>query len=357
MKNISQRQSLSHVVTIENLRKLFLGLLITLPACSSSPYQKSDHFDGEKFFNPGVQVNKGLLQVLKWQWQGGKKDWPEWIPNQVKPQLDLKISNQEASLTYVNHATHLIQLPGMTILTDPIFSKRASPFSWAGPKRHRDPGLSIEQLPQVDLVLISHNHYDHMDLPSIQEIAKRFNPTFLVPLGNKKIIEKAGAQKVIELDWWQHMEIGNGGKVHVVPVQHWSARTPFDTNECLWSGFVIQANGLNLYFGGDTGYGPHFVETKKRLGIMDVSILPIGAYEPRWFMKEQHMNPEEAIQAHLDLESQFSIGTHFGTFQLTNEGVDDPVLELKNGLKKAGISETVFISPQNGETSFYGKKK
>jgi len=348
MKNKEPRQ-------INSRKILLFGFFLGLVSCTSSPYEKSEHYDGKKFFNPGVQVNKGLLQVLKWQLQGRKEAWPDWIDDNLKPRLATQISNTEVSLTYVNHATHLIQVAGLNVLTDPMFSKRASPLSWLGPRRHRAPGIAFQELPRIHVVLISHNHYDHMDLPTIRDLANQHDPLFVTPLGNGKYLQRAGAKTIVELDWWQKTELPSGGILHLAQVQHWSSRSLFDTNEALWGGFVLQVNGLNIYFGGDSGYGPHYIETKNRYGPMDVSILPIGSYEPRWFMKEQHMNPEEGIQAHRDLQSRFSIGTHVGTFDLANDGVDRPIQEFKMGLAKAGIQESEFVIQRNGESVVYKK--
>ncbi len=320
-------------------------------ACSSSPYPKSDHFDGEKFFQPGGAPVKGFFDLLKWQIFGEKKEWPKFRENTIKSNLANKVDSNTLNVTFINHATFLIQTHDLNILTDPIFSQRASPVQWAGPKRARKPGLDLENLPRIDLVVISHNHYDHMDKDSIEELQKKFAPLFVVPLGDAKILKKFGVTNVIELDWWQtHALPKTDLSVTFTPVQHWSSRTPFDRNESLWGGYVFKSTMFNVYFGGDTGYGPHFKETGEKLGPFNLSLLPIGAYEPRWFMKEQHINPEEAVQAHLDLKSKFSLGCHFGTFQLTDEGIDDPVNDLELAKKKMNVKAEDFVSPDNGQS-------
>lgn len=322
-------------------------------ACASSPYPKSDHFDGDRFFQPGAEPVKGFVDLLKWQIFGEKKEWPKFRENTIKPEIRTDIDSTTLGVTFINHATFLIQANGLNILTDPIFSDRASPFQWAGPKRSRPPGLELNDLPKIDLVVISHNHYDHLDENSIHELQNKFAPLFIVPLGDAKILKEFGVKNVIELDWWQSHNLPNSDMVVTfTPVQHWSSRSPFDRNKSLWGGFVLKNSKFNIYFGGDTGYGTHFKETAEKLGPFDLSLIPIGAYEPRWFMKEQHMNPEEAVQAHLDLKSKMSLGCHFGTFQLTDEGIDDPVKDLEIAKKKFGVGEADFIAPDNGKSYF-----
>lgn len=343
--------------SVSLFKKILPGFFLLLASCSSSPYQKSDHFDGKRFFNPNAATDKSFFDFLKWQMTSEKTEWPEWVDDNVAPTLASgEVPENQAVLTFVNHSTYLIQLKGLNILTDPIFSKRASPVSWAGPYRRRAPGIEFEKLPRIDLVLISHSHYDHLDLPTIRRISQSHSPLFLAPLGLKSLLEEAGAKNVIELDWWQKTTLPSGETVHLTQVQHWSSRTPFDRNETLWGGFVIESKDLKIYFGGDSGYGPHYKETHKRFGPMDVSLLAIGAYEPRWFMGPQHLNPADAIQAHLDLQSRLSLGIHFGTFRLTDEGIETPVQELAEGLKKTDIGATQFIAPKNGETRVYNRK-
>lgn len=330
-----------------------LALILVAPfaaGCSTLPYPKSDHFDGDRFHNPEINVDKGLWDVLIWRLTGDRAEWPEWREIEKFP-VPQKPMRDQATTTFINHATHLIQLSEVHFLTDPIFSERASPFTWVGPKRIHKPGIELEALPKIHYVVISHNHYDHMDVDSIRKLTERFNPVFIVPLGNQRLIESMGGKRVIELSWWQSVEVeGTDHTVTLVPVQHWSARGLFDRNKALWGGFVIRNPHLTIFFAGDTGYNTIFSKIKERFGKIDLSILPIGAYEPRWFMKEQHLNPEEAVQAHIDLESKFSIGTHFGTYQLTDESVDAPVNDLKDALRKKSISPTKFVSPKPGES-------
>lgn len=313
---------------------------------------KTENFDGSRFFNPWApSMDKSFVELLRWQLFGDSTPWPESRENEVVAKLSDQVAQGQWSTTFINHATHLIQLKGFNFLTDPIFSERASPVQWAGPKRIRKPALLIKDLPKIDFVLISHNHYDHMDSASIQDLAKIHNPIFIVPLANGELIQGMGAEKVVELDWWQeHQVVNSEFKITLVPAQHWSARGVFDRNKALWGGFVIQSQKFKIYFAGDTGYGDFFKEIRKKLGPMSLSLLPIGAYEPRWFMKGHHMNPAEAVMAHKDLESKFSLGTHFGTFKLTDEGVDDPEIALTEALNEMGVSSEAFIAPQVGET-------
>ncbi len=318
-----------------------------------NPYPKSDHYDGERFFQPGVSGVRSFKDLLKWQFSGNKKKWPKFRENSATPQLMTAADPNCTGITFINHATFLIQSNGLNILTDPVFSDRTSPLQWLGPKRVRAPGLQLDQLPRIDLVLISHNHYDHLDEQSVRALQKKFSPQFIISLGDANLLKKFGVEKVIELDWWQSYTVPNSDLVVTfTPAQHWSSRTPFDRNKSLWGGFVLKRKISAIYFAGDSGYGNCFKETADRLGPFDLCLIPIGAYEPRWFMKEQHMNPEEAVQAHLDLKSKLSIACHFGTFQLTDEGIDDPVNDLEIAKKKLGVKADSFASLENGQSYF-----
>ncbi|MBF0361728.1 MAG: MBL fold metallo-hydrolase [Oligoflexia bacterium] len=318
-------------------------------------YVKSDHYDGHTFFNlKNNNVDKGFFDIIKWRFTSSKIKWPEFVSDNHRPQIkDVKeIRSNEVYVTYINHASHLIQLKDINILTDPLFSSRASPFSWIGPKRVRAAGILIEELPNIDLVLISHNHFDHLDQPSIKQLIYKFNPTFIVPIGNKQYIEEMGSKKIIELDWWQTTSQKDINIV-VVPAQHWSLRFPGSRNKALWSGFIIESAKIKILFSGDCGYSNTFKDIKEKFGQIDISIIPIGSYSPRWFMQVQHMDPEDAVKAHIDLNSNLSIANHYGTFQLSDEGIDDPIKELKIQLKKYNIADNLFLTPKNGETLYY----
>jgi L-ascorbate metabolism protein UlaG (beta-lactamase superfamily) len=307
-----------------------------------------DHFDGKLFFNTSGPIQKTFGDFLKWQIQAKRKRWPRWIENSARPAVAASTSVNEVVLTFINHVTFLVQTNGLNILTDPVFSKRASPFQFLGPQRVRPPGLALASLPKIDLVLISHNHYDHMDLETLRLLKERHSPVFLTPLRNAETLAKVGISNVIETDWWDQSQVTNETQIVTVPAQHWSGRGLRDRNRALWAGFVISTPRLKIYFAGDTGYAQHLLKIRERLGIMDISLLPIGAYEPRWFMREQHMNPDDAVLAHRDLKSKLSIGMHFGTFQLTDEGIDDPVIDLKSALNKHHLR--AFDVMEFGET-------
>jgi len=224
---------------------------------------------------------------MKWKLSSQRKHWPKWVENLAQPQPVEATGENEIILTFINHVTFLIQIAGVTILTDPVFSKRVSPFRHVGPRRVHAPSILFDNLPKIDLVLISHNHYDHMDLPSIKLLAKKFQPHFMLPLGNGHFLKRAGALHVTETDWWQTVNF-QALQVITVPAQHWSMRGPHDRNRALWAGFVVQSQKNKVYFAGDTAYEDHFKQIRERVGIVDLALLPIGAYEPRWFMRDQH---------------------------------------------------------------------
>ncbi|MBY0414591.1 MAG: MBL fold metallo-hydrolase [Bdellovibrionales bacterium] len=312
----------------------------------SSPYKNSDHYNGSTFFNPGEDDElKGFFDLLKWKLTGNSQDWPSQIdPPYVKATPKAE-SLEKMTITFVNHATFLIQVDGINILTDPVWGKRVSPISFAGPKRVHDPGIDFDNLPRIDVVVISHNHYDHMDAETIKRLEDKYSPQFIVPLANAEKMKSFGAKRITELDWWDSFSPNSDFKITLTPAKHWSSRTLLDRKKALWGSFLIESKKEKVYFAGDTGYGTHFAEIFKRLGSPTVSLLPIGAYEPRWFMKGMHMNPEEAVLAHMDLQSKKSIGMHFGTFQLTDEGIDAPVKDLSMALDKLKVKDFSVLIP------------
>ncbi len=318
---------------------------------------KSDHFDGKKFFNPGLPFKKTFLDLLRWQAQSRlfhRKSWDTHHSNCFKAQPLSQTQINELGVTFINHATLLIQMDGKNILTDPVFSHRLGPVSFVGPHRYRPAGMKLEELPQIDLVLVSHNHFDHMDSRSLAFLHRRWNPDFLCALGDQKHLQKFGIPraKIHPMDWWEAFSIQNL-KLSFLPAQHWSGRGLHDRMTTVWGGFWLHGSTHQVLFAGDSGYGPHFGEIYKRLGTPDLSLLPIGAYEPRWFMKDQHMNPAEAVQAHVDLRSKKSMGIHFGTWQLTDESEDQPAIDLKMALQLKEISEQNFLIPQNGQSFIF----
>ncbi len=310
----------------------------------------SDHFDGRRFHNPGHAGERSLWQVLRWALTRQKQPWPKWIDDPPRPAPSPRLADDQIAITFINHATFLLQLGGANVLTDPQWSGRASPVQWAGPRRVRHPGIAFEQLPPIDVVLISHNHYDHLDLGTLHRLEQRYAPLFVTGLGNRRYLHRRGIAKVEELDWWQLFTFRDNLRITMTPAQHYSRRGLFDQNMSLWGGFWIELATKKLFFAADTGYADHFTQIRARLGAPDVALLPIGAYEPRWFMGPAHMNPEEAVRAHLDLGAALSIGMHFGTFQLTDEPIDEPVRALRASLTKHGIDAQTFRVLGFGET-------
>ena len=279
-----------------------------------------------------------------------RSPWPASVENRGIPRLSEKPAPDEIAVTFVNHSTFLIQLDGLNILTDPIWSKRASPLRLIGPARVREPGVRFSDLPEIHFVLLSHNHYDHLDVETLKAISRRFDPVVLVAVGDKQLVESTGLKRVHEFDWWEEIQIHSGFKITFTPAQHFAARSLFDRQSSLWGGYMIQNAERRIYFGGDSGYSCHFSDIKRKLGAPDIAMLGIGAYEPRWFMKPMHMNPAEAVKAHIDIGARQSIGMHFGTFHMSAESIDQPLTELKAALLKAGIPESRFTTLHEGET-------
>ena len=274
--------------------------------------------------------------------------WPARIdepPQRPPPPPD----GAGAVVTFIGHATFLIQTNSANILTDPMYSDRAGPFGLLGPRRVRQPAVRFEDLPPISTVLLSHNHYDHCDRPTLARLAKRFDPTVITPLGNGALVKSTGLRNVEELDWWQDSKT-SPLPLTLTPAHHFSARTPFDRNRALWGGFTIDVADRRIYFAGDSAYAPLFREVRRRLGPIDLALLPIGAYEPRWFMRSVHMNPGEAVQAHLDLEAAASVAMHFGTFQLTTEGIDEPVRALEQARLAHHVEPSAFRVIDFGES-------
>ena len=308
----------------------------------------SSHSDAQTYKNTNEQENgKTFGQLMTWVLDGEKS--PEKIEIETSTQWQELSSNQTNYAVWIGHATYLINNGDINILTDPIFSKRASPVGFAGPIRMIPPAMTLNDLPKIDAVVVSHNHYDHLDIWSLKKLFKLNSKTiFMVPAGDRKRLVKAGIRNVVEMNWWDIFRVSNT-EFHFTPVQHWSKRGLFDRNKSLWGGWFIKSNDLSLYHAGDTGYSSDFKTTYQRLGAPDYSFIPIGAYDPRWFMKDSHVNPEEAVQIALDLKTPHSFGMHWGTFTLTDEPVLEPPARLKEALEKQNLESDFFISPKPGE--------
>lgn len=315
----------------------------------------TDHFDGREFHNATGPAGRTLAEILRWRRTAQPKRWPEWVENRAHPRLPAALKAGEIALTFVNHITFLVQLPGLNVLTDPVFAERTSPFRRVGPRRVRAPGIGLEALPDIDLVLLSHNHYDHLDLEALLQLDARHRPHIVTGLGNRGFLEQFGLMRVTELDWWQACAPDTQApcRVGFLPARHWSGRGLRNRNRTLWGGLWLEAGGRSLFFAGDTGYDAHFTAIRTRCGSPDLALLPIGAYEPRWFMGPQHMDPAEAVRAHIELDACVSVATHFGCFQLTDEGIDDPVQELLAARERASLSPEAFQVLETGETRLY----
>jgi len=300
------------------------------------------HFDGKRFYNPGAPQARGFLDLLRWKFTSRPKPSPRFVADVKQTKPPARVEGSALRVTMVNHSTVLLQ-GGVNILTDPIWSERASPFGWIGPRRRRDPGVRWEDLPPIDIVLLSHNHYDHLDLPTLRRLRKRDASEYVVPLRLAQLLRAEKIGPVHELDWGESVEIGETS-IHCVPAMHFSARTMFDRNRALWCGYVVVSSGRTAYFAADTGFGEHFAAIRERFGAPRLALLPIGAYEPRWFMGPAHMGPEEAVRAHRILGAHTSIAIHHGTFQLADEAIDTP----SSRLAKCGADDS-FLVLANGQ--------
>ncbi len=341
------------------ISSMIFGAFDGTPAFAAPAYKGpvSDHFDGEKFRNH-VDSEVGLIDFFRFSlpFNFVKTDWPQWIDSTSRKIPNARQTGDEISVTFINHSTLLIQVDGVNILTDPIFTQRTSSFSWIGPKRVRNPGVNLADLPTIDVILVSHNHYDHLDIETLQMLQahnpENQPPLILSGLGNELFFKDSGLTSFKDLDWNQSMQYKTIEFVFT-ETRHRSGRGMTDQNKTLWGGFVIKTRPGNIYFAGDTGYGPHFKKARKTHGDFILSLLPIGAYEPRWFMEIAHLNPQDAVAAHLDLNSKNSMGIHFGTFQLTYEGIEQPIIDLEKALKDEQIPEMNFIVPEFGETYIF----
>jgi N-acyl-phosphatidylethanolamine-hydrolysing phospholipase D len=353
------------------------ALLFLLAGCgAANKYYDPDqpHRGRDGFRNNYLPADAPRPSLLKWQFERLVKGLPKPPENGYRFPIDkpdlawLGANKTIPSATWIGHATMLLQSNGVNLLTDPVFSDRASPVSFMGPKRKVPPALSLAQLPHIDVVLISHNHYDHLDVDSVQRLNAQAGgpPLFLVPLGVKDWMHDKGIDNVREMDWWESAAV-QGLDIDFVPSQHWSVRGLFDRNETLWGGWVVRTAAVatadnpahpasergrpfSFYFAGDTGYSKDFADIGRKYGGFDLAMIPIGAYAPRWFMSNQHVDPAQAVQIHRDVHAKQSIAIHWGTFELSDEPLDEPPKLLKSEMEKAGLPPQQFIALRHGQT-------
>lgn len=306
----------------------------------------TNNFDGKRFYNlDRTKQSQNFKSVLKWLFTRNKAVWPKYVRNEYTDIAPDFINDGSIRISFIGHATFLIQTDGLNIITDPVFSNRASFTQILGPKRVADPGIEMENLPKIDMVLVSHNHYDHLDVESLKYFAKKDNPLMILPIGNEKIMANISKNTKF-LSWGEPYQ-----NICFEPSQHWSSRTLFDRNKSLWGSFIIKAKAGNICFIGDTGYDEAlFKKIGTKYSSMKISIIPIGAYEPRWFMRDIHINPDEAVKIHVDLNAKLSIASHFATFQLTDESYEQPVEDLKKALDMHNIKPNDFLAMKIGQS-------
>ncbi|MBO9126054.1 MULTISPECIES: MBL fold metallo-hydrolase [unclassified Rhizobium] len=321
-----------------------------------NPYYQgpvTDHFDGTRFFNPGGIAPLSFRAMLRWQFNGERQSWQKQVPSpfpQAKP--DACVEGDGLRVTMVGHASMLVQVAGLNILTDPVWSDRVSPFSFAGPKRVTAPGIRFEDLPKIDLVLVTHNHYDHLDVATLKRLQAAHRPHFITPLGNDTIIRRAAPDaKISTVDWGDRIAISDAITLDAEPAHHWSARGTGDRSMALWASFVISTPSGKIYHVGDTGFhdGINYRSAGEKHGPFRLAILPFGAYEPRWFMQGQHQNPDEAVHGMQLANAAHVAGHHFATFQLTDEAMDAPVRALEAALREHGVARERFRPLRAGE--------
>ena len=333
---------------------LAAGAAALLPKKANAYYSGpiSDHFDGTRFFNPVGRSPKGLYQVARLYTSETWSTWPREVPSPFSDKPPSEVVGTKVRLSFIGHASWLIQTAGRNILIDPVYAERASPFSFAGPRRANSPGVSFDDLPRIHTIIVTHNHYDHMDLSTLARLWQRDRPLIVTPLGNDTIMRGEIPDIVATaVDWGDAADLGGGVAAHAVPTQHWSARGTRDRSHALWASFVVDTPAGKIYAVGDSGFGDGstFRNVGRSHPMIRTALLPIGAYEPRWFMEGQHMNPADAVEAFKLCGAQVALGHHWGTFQLTTEPHDQPLVDLAQALEAAGISSDRFRAVRPGE--------
>ena len=344
---------------MNNLHKVLLfssSILLAFGGCctfSGPVYKgpKSAHFDGQHFQNlQGKRMQVKVGQMIRFATNTKLRGaWSQWVSDKPGKRPPRRVGKGELRVTFINHASVLIQMDGVNILTDPVYGVRTSPVSFAGPIRRRAPGIRFQDLPPIDLVLVSHNHYDHMDLPTLRRVYRKYKPLILVPLGNRQLLWKHHIRNVVQMDWWESEPIQGGVRVTFVPAQHASGRGICDQRRTLWGGYVLSSrNSRPVYFSGYTGWGIHFARIHQRFGPMRLALLPIAPERPRRIMEAVHMGPKEAVRAHLTLQAQMSMAFHFGTFRLGWDGQNEPVRRLREERRRAKVAAREFLVPRHG---------
>ncbi|MGM9506431.1 MBL fold metallo-hydrolase [Larkinella sp. GY13] len=331
-----------------------VAVLLTIGYLISAPGYKgpvTDHFDGKQFHNYNGARAKGLMEALEWMLSGSdKKPWGAFRNEPPGPRPPGRVGGSPVRVTFVNHSTVLLQFDSLNVLTDPVWYERTSPFQWVGPARNRPPGIRFEDIPKIDILLLSHNHWDHLDIETVQKLCRRDQPKVYCPLGVKAFLEEKGCQNVTEMDWNDSLAYNDSTKIHCVPAQHFSGRGMFDRDATLWCGFLIDSQAAGkLYFVGDTGYGPFFRKIGEQFGPIRLALIPIGAFRPTWFMSPIHCSPAEAVRIHDDIRSQQSVAIHYGTFPLADDGENEPVEELRKALTTRPELATRFWTLREGE--------
>ncbi len=337
-----------------NKNKFWMGaifiMISLINACSYYTGSESDHYDGSSFYNEENDEHS-FVDIIKWFWEMDTVEWPEWIEDEMQPPPTKFVNENDLRVTFINQSTVLIQLDSINILTDPIWSDYAGPVSFLSANRIRKPGISLDDLPPIDIILISHDHYDHLDFPTLEQLLIKNKPVILTGLGNKSRLNSLECKHVFELDWWQNYSLqAKEIEFTFVPCRHRSGRGLFDGNKTLWGGFVIKTKAGTILFMGDTAFGNFFDEIAKKFSPFRLAILPIGSYEKRWFMKNQHMNPDDAVQAHIILKSNQSMGVHYATFnEHPEQTIDAHEKDLAEALNKYNIPADKFWIFKFGE--------